>query len=326
MPKSLSSLEELNINGVEQWIQIQSKDSTQPILLILHGGPGYAMMPLFHHRNAVLEDHFIVVNWDQRGAGRSYRRTIPKKSMTFQQFLDDLNALTQILKQRFRRQRIYLLGHSWGTMMGLSAAKAHPKDYYAFVGVGQVVGPIINEIVMYEWELGEARRQNHKKAIRELTLIGHPDQFGEYPGKGPGGADPYDISDYWMGYFGGDLYGKHGTDQIDNWMLNQPVYLGKWGTKWINGNDFSKRVWDDDDAWKLDFRQSVTTLDIPAFFLHGRHDYDTPGSLVQAYVPTLDAPQKELIWFENSAHFPFYEESERFNQIMIDVVKKSTFP
>jgi pimeloyl-ACP methyl ester carboxylesterase len=325
MAPQINSLEPLSINGVEQWVQIRSNDSTLPVLLILHGGPGYAIMPLFHGFNAALEDDFVVVNWDQRGAGRSFRPRIPPASMTLRQFLDDLHVLTLHLKRRFEQERIYLLGHSFGTMLGLSAAKTHPGDYHAFVGVGQVIGPIINEITTYEWALRTARGEGNADAVRELERIGRPDGNGEYPGQGPDGASSYDVTDKWMEYFGGDLYHKHSTSEIEEWMRCQPVYQGKWWKKWLRGLDFSNRIWDDPAAWTLDFRRSVTSVDVPAYFLQGRHDYDTPWPLVEAYARTLQAPEKKLIWFEQSSHFPFYEESDRFNRAMVEVVKANTF-
>jgi pimeloyl-ACP methyl ester carboxylesterase len=326
MAQPINSLEPLTINGVKQWVQLQASDSTQPVLLILHGGPGYAIMPLFHARNAALEDSFIVVNWDQRGAGRSYSRRIPRSSMTLRQLLDDLQALTLYLKERFRQEKIYLLGHSFGTMLGLSAARDHPENYHAYVGVGQVVGPIVNEIVMYEWALQQAGREKNSKALRQLRRIGHPDEDGEYLADGPGGEAPYDTAERWMGYFGGELYQKRGSDEIDDWLLGQPVYQGKWGRKWEKGLTFSARIFEDPAAWRLDFRESARSVDVPVYFLQGHHDYDTPWPLVAEYAPILAAPRRELIWFENSAHFPFYEEPDLFNEVLVTVVKGDTYP
>jgi pimeloyl-ACP methyl ester carboxylesterase len=326
MAQPIDSLEALTINGVKQWILIQSRDTTQPILLVLHGGPGYAMLPLLRGCNPALEDDFVVVNWDQRGAGRSYSRRVPEDSMTLKQFLADLQALTLQLLKRFRRRKIYLLGHSFGSMLGLSAAKSHPENYFAYIGVGQVIGPIVNEIAMYEWTLQEAKRQGNVRAGKELKQIGHPDRQGRYPNEGPDGADPYETAAGWMRYFGGDLHRKHGSAEIDDWLLAQPAYRGNWGTRWEEGLVFSRTIFNDDAAWQLDFRKSVPSVDIPVFFLHGHHDQDTPWPLVQQYVPTLKAPRKELIWFEKSAHFPFYEQGKEFHQKMVKVVKASTYP
>ncbi len=323
MPPSINSLECLTINGVKQWILVRSNDTTRPVLLVLHGGPGFAMLPLLHAHNAALEDHFVVVNWDQRGAGRSYSRSVPAASMTFRQLLDDLRELTRRLKARFGRDRIVLLGHSFGTMLGLSAVKEHPEDYQAYVAVGQVIGPIANEIAMYDWALRRARAAGNARAVRELTRIGRPNKDGRYAHDGPGGADPYDTAEYWTGYFGGSLYGKRGGGEIETWLLEQPVYRGRWGRKWRAGLAFSGKVLDDPAAWRLDFRTSVPEVRVPAYFLQGRHDYETPAPLVEAYAAALKAPRKELVWFEKSAHFPFYEQSAEFNRALVRVLKTS---
>src|SRR6516165_10597795 len=138
MGRPIDQLTSLAVNGTVQWLQLQSADQDLPLLLILHGGPGYAIMPLFHHTNPQLESRFLVVNWDQRGAGRSFDKSIPASTMNLDQFLDDVHTVTTSLKERFGRKKIYLLGHSWGTVLGLRAVAAWPGDYHAFIGVGQV--------------------------------------------------------------------------------------------------------------------------------------------------------------------------------------------
>ena len=322
--RSINSLESLTINGVKQWLLIQSNDTTQPILLILHGGPGYAFLPLFHGFNKALEDHFIVVNWDQRGAGRSYSPTISPSSLTLRQLLADLEEITRYLKKRFHRRKIYLLGHSFGTVLGLSAVKKHPENYHAYIAVGQVIGPIPNEIAMYDWTLRQAIRSKNSRAVKELKLIGRPDEEGQYPDKGPEGADPYETAEGWMRYYGGELYKKRDSTEIDRWLLDQPEYHGKWGKKWRAGIPFSKKILTDPAAWTLDFRKTVKKVKLPVFFFQGRHDYETPAPLVKEYAATLKAPRKKLIWFDNSAHFPFYEESSAFNKTLVKVVKPNT--
>jgi pimeloyl-ACP methyl ester carboxylesterase len=321
MGQPISSLESLKINGVKQWILLQSSDQDLPVLLILHGGPGYAMMPLFHHSNQPLEDSFLVVNWDQRGAGRSYSSKIPRLTMVLDWFVKDLQWLTDYLKTRFVRQKIYLLGHSWGTLLGLLAAHASPGDYHAFCGVGQVVNLIQNEIVMYDWTLAQTKASGDAKAIKQLERIGRPDSQGEYP---HGGDKAYNISEKWMNYFGGELWGKQSDDEIVNWLFDQPEYQGKWGKKWKKGWDLSQRLFDDPAVWNLDFPSRVPSVNLPVYFFAGRHDYDTPHTLVEQYFKVISAPDKDLFWFDHSAHFPFYEEPTLFNQALIGVRNRIT--
>jgi pimeloyl-ACP methyl ester carboxylesterase len=124
-----------------------------------------------------------------------------------------------------------------------------------------------------------------------------------------------------MGHFGGDLYGKRRTRNIDGWLLKQPGYDGKWCDKWLQWFTFSiQHVFEDAAAWNLDFRKTVRTLKIPVHFLQGHHDYDTPWPLVKADASKLRAPRNQFVWFEKSSHFPFYEEREKFNAAMIEIL------
>jgi len=316
MGQPVNTLQPLAINGTVQWVSVRSADDTLPVLLVLHGGPGYAMLPLMHAHNRALEDHFVVVNWDQRGAGRSYSRETPGVTMSLDGFLDDLRDLTALLRARFRRPKVYLMGHSWGSLLGLRAVERFPGDYEAFVGVGQVVNVIRNEIVMYDWTLSQARESGAPDAVRQLEAIGRPDGRGVYP---RGGGRAYDTAERWMSYFGGDLRGHRSTEVIEDWLLSRPEYRGRWGKKWRDGLDFSGRIFDDPEVWNTDFPATLTRVEVPVFFFTGVHDRDTPHELVAGYYPNLEAPRKGLILFEKSAHFPFYEEPELFNRRLIAI-------
>ncbi len=215
----IGGLTEVTLGGIEQTILIQSNDFSKPILLILHGGPGYAMLPLLHINNQKLEDHFIIVNWDQRGAGRSYFPNIPKESMTLSQFLSDAYELTKYLKMRFDRKKLFIMGHSFGTILGLHLLKEHPDDYFAFFGVGQVVDVIENEQLSYDFALRSATKDNNKTAISELKHIGRPNGQGEYID-----ASGYEITMKWMSNYGGDLYRKKDSGEIEEILLNSKIY------------------------------------------------------------------------------------------------------
>ncbi|MDJ0689983.1 MAG: alpha/beta hydrolase [Xenococcaceae cyanobacterium MO_188.B32] len=309
--KSINSLEKITLGGIDQWISIQSKDVSQPILLVLHGGPGYAMMPLLRKRNKVLENHFTIINWDQRGAGKSYSPTIPKKSMTLEQLILDAHELTDYLRQRFSQEKIFLIGHSFGTILGIFLIKRYPDDYFAYGGIGQVVDIIENEQLSYDFALRQALADNNTQAITELEQVGRPDEQGDYLDDS---GDEVTVK--WMVYYGGELYGKTSEKEIEKAILSSKIYA-KNQKQWIKGWKFSQRLYYDEAVWYLDFRTQVTQVNVPVYFFTGRHDYDTPFPLVEQYYDVLNAPTKEIIWFENSAHFPFYEEPEKFNEMII---------
>jgi len=167
------------LGGIEQWISIRG-NIDNPILIYLHGGPGTPVMPLFRHFQASLEDYFLIVQWEQRGAGKSFSRRIPKETMTIEQFISDLYELIELLKKRFSKTKIYLIGHSWGSVLGTFIVQRYPQLFYAYIGVGQASNTVETEKRMYEFVLERSKELNNKKAIRQLEKVGPPFK-GLYP-------------------------------------------------------------------------------------------------------------------------------------------------
>src|SRR5512133_1151609 len=137
LPGSVASLERVRLGGVEQAILVRGADRTRPVVLFLHGGPGMPAMFLAHAWQRPLEDDFVVVQWDRRGTGKS-RHGVPSDSLGVRRVLDDLHELTALLRARFGGGRVLLVGHSWGSYLGLLAVRERPDDYLAFVGTGQM--------------------------------------------------------------------------------------------------------------------------------------------------------------------------------------------
>ena len=311
---AISSLEKVKIGGIDQWIYINGNDVSKPVLLFLHGGPGYSMLPILHEYNSELEKYYTVVNWDQRGAGLSYSSKIPKSTMTLKQFISDTHELTSYLKQRFKQEKIFLAGHSFGTILGMEAINKYPEDYHAFVGIGQVVSFAENEQHSYDFALKSAEEANNGKAIKELIKIGRPDENGNY--KIDSG---YETTIEWLEYFGGSLHGRNSTEALEEWILGSPIYKDakhKVESGWI----FSDYIFEDKEVRNLNYKNKIKSVEVPVYFFCGIYDYETPSKLVEEYFNVLSAPSKELVWFENSAHFPFYEEPHKFNDIMINKV------
>lgn len=285
----------------------------------MHGGPGYGMMPLLHMHNSELESHFVVVNWDQRGAALSYSPTIPESSMTLKQFVADLHELTTLLKSRFGQKKIYIAAHSFGTIIGIKAISKYPDDYWAYIGIGQVVSFAENEQQSYDFALKSAQNEKNQEAIEDLTRVGRPDNDGNYADD-----EGYDITNKWLEYYGGDLYGKRSIEELENEIYSSEVY-SKLGKKADKGVEFSQLLFEDEEVLNINFKKQLRKVNVPIYFLTGRHDYDTPFALVQQYYNLLSAPKKELVWFDSSAHFPFYEEPQKFDSVLIDKVLPETY-
>ena len=323
-PPGIQEATSLELGGVEQWVFIRGEDVTHPILLFLHGGPGSPETPAMRNYVSALEDHFVVVNWDQRGSGKSCCGTIPPETMNMEQFVQDTLELTQWLREHFNRDKIYLVGHSWGSMIGTSAAQRHPELYHAYVGIGQAVSFYEGEKISYQYTLEQAREQDNEVALQELLEIGEP---------------PYSREDFlqhigvqrkWLFEFGGMLY----EDQsqlaynlgIARDFLYAPEYSLAESVNILRGPDPSvySLLWDDMRA--IDFISDIPRLDLPVFFLVGRHDWVTVFPLVEEYYDILEAPHKELLWFDHSGHNPHYEETDRFVRLMVERVLHQTYP
>lgn len=307
-PPGIESMERITLGGVDQQIYIRGENRENPVLLFLHGGPGFSEMVPVRHYNRELEEHFVVVNWDQRGTGKSYSRKIPSESMNLEQIVDDALELTLKLQERFAVEKIYLVGHSWGSIVGVHAADRHPEYYHAYVGVGQAVDFVEAEKISYEFTVDQARILDHQEALEELRQIGPPPYTVDE-------REKIGVQRKWLFEFGGEVYGETNNAR---YLLNllkihllAPEYSVMDIVNLVRGNNLSQELmWD--DLLTTDLPAQVPALEIPVYFLTGRGDYVTVFEKVEEYYDMLEAPHKELIWFDKSAHSPNFEEPDRF--------------
>jgi len=314
----IDTLHTVTLGGLPQWVQIRGHNQRNPVLLFLHGGPGSPETPFVRHYNGGLEKHFTVVTWEQRGAGKSFSPDIPDSTMHVSRFLDDTDQLVKWLQKRFAKPKIYLVGHSWGSVLGMLAIQRHPEDFLAYVGIGQVVDMQQNEALSYEYVLNTARQRNDQKAIEEMVAIGPPVR-GTYAG----GMESLLKQRNWLTQFGGSLYGKSDANEVITQLFFAYEYSVGDLLNYGRGALFSLfRLWN--ELMDIHMVQQVPSVRVPVYFCVGRSDYQTPFTLVEKYFRQLEAPHKELIWFEKSAHSPNYEEPNRFQSVMVDKVLKQT--
>jgi len=303
---SVASIQKIEIGGIEQYIMIRGRDTNNPILLFLHGGPGYAQISYARKYQKELEDNFIVVNWDQRGAGKSFSFNIPKDTMNREQFIEDCKELIDYLCKKYNKEKIFLVGHSWGSELGLYIVDRYPEKISAFISIGQVVNGIDNEVVSYDYVVEMAQKDNNKKALKDLEKIGRP------PYKNI--VSDTAIQRKWLEKYGGVERKVNTRKDIILSCLFSPEYTGIDGIKFALGNKFTAdAMWGQNND--LDFIRDLPEVKVPVYFCVGRYDYNTPSVLVENYYNHLTAPKKEIIWFEESAHFPHFEEPEKFAQL-----------
>jgi pimeloyl-ACP methyl ester carboxylesterase len=305
---SIAELKAIVIGGVQQWISIRGEDKRKPVLLFLHGGPGTSQMALIGDYQEELEKHFIVVNWDQRGAGLSYTKQVTKESMTIKQFLNDTIELTNYLRKEFKQEKIYVVGHSWGTILGLLAINEHPELYHHYFGVSQVLSMSKVEELSYRLILEKARKHNHQKAIIQLTEMGKPPWTSLKDNR---------IHQKYLEIFKSGI-SRDGIllKTFVKKMFKSSEYTFLDMIRFIKGQYFSNKNLMD-EVRGLDLSEIIRIVKVPITLMVGRHDLTTPPEPTKIWFDSLQAKDKEWVWFERSAHSPLFEENQKFIDLVL---------
>jgi proline iminopeptidase len=309
-----------NIGGLEQWFHVRGLRREDPVLLWLHGGPGTPMMPFQASFQPLFEDQLIVAHWDQRGVGKSFNQNprFDYPSVTYDRLIQDAIEVVALLKQRYGKQQIIVLGHSWGSMLALPLLQACPESICAYIGTGQVVDIDPSEALGYQMTLQTAREKNHAVAIKELEAIApYPDSTGSM--ENPKG----DLMRRWQHMLGIGIsrrYAEVLERQTIMTALASPEYtlrdvltLGKRDASEALPTLLSELNSYDAATFGQDFA-------MPMFLFSGRHDWQTPSTLASAWFQTVRAPHKQEIWFEESAHSVMIDQPELFAQMLKSLV------
>ena len=314
---SLSEKVFININGVHQGMIIKSKNITNPVLLYLHGGmPDYFLTQKYP---TGLEDYFTVVWWEQRGSGLSFDPDLPQRTINAEQLIADTLEVTRYLQQRFQTKKIYLMGHSGGTFIGIQAAQRAPELYHAYIGIAQMSYQLESETLAYEYMLNQFKITGNEKMVRlmeaaPVTLEGDlPDSYQKIRDTAMhslGVGTTHEMNSVISGIFLPSLTFREYT-------LKEKLNL--WRGKSQSG---ISAMWD--DMIRVDLRQTIPDLEIPVYFFSGVYDYTVSSALAEDYFIKLDAPTKGFYLFNQSAHSPIFEEPEKMRQIMLQDVLKGT--
>lgn len=310
IPGSIASMEKITIGGIPQSIWFRGISTSNPPLILLHGGPGASESALFRHYNYALEQHFTVVYWEQRGTGRSFHSDIPPESMSIAQFVRDLDEVVEHVRRRFNKEKVVLVGHSWGTVPGIIHVSQHPEKVSAYVGIAQVADVPEGRRLSYDFALSEAKNRGNAKAVSEMEAIGPPPYAS---------VDERLAIGRWVERFGGIFHTNLSTGKLIWTALNTDeanlLDLIRFG----QGNRFSL-VQLEHEISRLNLSEHYRSFKVPIFFLLGRYDKHVPAILAERYFEKIEASCKRLVWFENSAHNPPFEEPARFNHILNEAV------
>ena len=314
-PHPIHALEKIRLGGSEQWIRIQGKDTSNPVLLLIQQGPGLPMLNEARdaEKQLNLEEEFVVVYWDQRGCGKSFRSGFPPQSLTLEQMIADTHELIQALTQRFSMSRLFVTGFSQGGTIAALTASRYPENIQAVICVAPEVLFAESERIAYEFALKQAAQRGNRRAMQELREIGLPPHLD---------SKTFGIRLKWLTNFGG-VY-RHKTYRMLLLQTLRQILLSRdysftdiLGT--LRGIGF---VQDHllPNLVGLDLFHGLPWLEVPIFFFQGRQDRAAPVALVERYYQGLQAPKgKQLIWFDKSAHEPHYEEPAKFREAMFRI-------
>ena len=314
----------LEVHGVRQAVLIRGHRISNPVLVYMHGGPGFPLFP-FEPNNEIfrlLEQHFTMVYWEQRGTGKSFSKRIPARTMNIEQFVADAKVVADYALLFAGQERAFVWGHSWGSGLATLVSVRYPDLVQALITTGQTVNPFLNEQMGYEFVRLRAIEENNKRALRQLMWI---DTIPEN----------YTLQDAltirrWVYHYGGIVKNNsHERPYVNleeiHEIISAPEYSLRERLNLLFFPLYSARkLWDDMNS--LDLLVDAPEIHVPVYFLLGRHDMIVSSELAATYFEELKAPVgKKLVWFESSAHRPFHEEQEKFLEVILTIRDQHAF-
>lgn len=321
-PDGIEELVPLSIGGTTQWVSIRGRHRANPVLLVIHGGPASPEMPSSWFFQNGWEDYFTVVQWDQRGSGKSFRANDPAvigPTLSLDRVVTDAAELVNLLRARLAVPKVFVLGHSWGSLVGLRLAERHPELLYAYIGAGQVIDFAAGERAGYRNTLAAAEAAGNARAVAELTALApYPDAEGHVP------IEKLGVERRWSVALGGLSYRRDDYGYYEHLFRLSPEYSDADVEAIDRGSALSLPALLGD---LMAFNASrVTHFGCPIVMFEGRHDDTTPSEVVAEWFARVHAPTKRLVWFESSAHMMMLEEPGAFLVHLVEDVRPLVGP
>lgn len=320
---SISEKTFLTVGGVRQGMFIRGKNINNPVLLYIHGGPAFPNYFLIDKHAPGLEDYFTVCYWEQRGGGLSFTPEVTTESMKFSQFSSDAIEITNYLRERFGKEKIYMLAHSGGTPFAIMAAAKEPKLYHAYMGMAQITKQAESEKIAYRYMIEQYGKEGNMKKVDELK---------KFP--------VTDSAQYIVPFYKSLLRDESMHDLGIGTMRNmrsvfKDVFIPVWMCRaytlkekfniWKSKFSFLKKTKLIDELFATDVPSVVPRLEIPVYFFSGKYDLTVNHDLCREYLKQLEAPLKGFYTFNESAHSPIYEEPQKLREIIMkDVLNGKT--
>ena len=312
---SVAELVEVRIGGHDQAIMLRGVSAEAPVLLYLEGGPGGTGIGRIRNSGDDLEQDFVVATWDQRGTGKSYDALDPTDTLTVEQMVADTLEVTNYLRDRFDETKIYLVGSSWGTTIGVLAVQRSPELFHAYVGTGQMVDQFETDELMYAESLADAQARDDEAMVEDLRDIGAPpyDDPLDYP-------IALSMNPKWIDFEHGEDYSESSGYPFSLFVAEYSLIEQLRGMPAV-AETFAvlyPRLSD------TDFRIQVPSLDVPVYLVEGKYEAAGRETLAAEWFKLLSAPRKHYVVFENSGHTPPYDEPGHFAEFMGEVLQATT--
>ncbi len=312
----------VNINGVEQGMIIRGEDINNPVILFLHGGPGMPEYFLKEIYPAGIEKYYTVCWWEQRGAGLSFDKSLNADEITNETMISDIKEVSNYLRNKFKKDKIYLLAHSGASFYGIQAASEFPELFHAYIGMAQIVNTRESEILAYEYMYGIYDEKNDKSKtgkFEKYNVYGNDDEFYSYMTSMLRDDSMHQLGIGTTRQINSIMKGRFLPVMRSNaYTMNEKINIWRGKAFIRNNTDLLKKI------TKADVSKMITSLHLPAYFMSGKYDYTVSYEITKEYVNSLQSGQKGFYTFENSAHSPLWEEPEKFIQIMnVDVLNGS---
>ncbi|ALC89333.1 alpha/beta hydrolase [Bacillus sp. FJAT-18017] len=326
----IDSVEEVTLGGVSQSILIQAENPENPVLLFLHGGPSMPIPGIASRgkdytvatNTKELVKHFVLVFWDQRGTGKSYHPNLSEDSFTIRQYVSDATELTDLLRSRFNKHKIFLAGHSWGSVIGLHLASEHPEKFHAYVGISQIISWNENDRLALKWAKEQARIRGNKKAINELESVGEPPFLDSY--------EQWSLLRKWLTRFNSMVYSdeqiKHpGLLKSSKELFQSKDYkLKDVYNTFVKGFQlvYNKKMILIRDLSSFNFKNSIKKLDLPVTFLHGEKDFHVNVLPVLNFYENIGSSfPKDLYYLPKSSHLFHPDDTKLIEGHLINQLK-----
>ena len=308
IPGSLSEKTFVHVNGTDLGMWIRAKDAGKPVLLLLGGGPGIPEYFLEQQYPTGLDEEFVVAYLEYRGTSLSYRPGTPAETMSTEQYISDVVAVTNHLRERFGQDRLYLMAHCFGTSIGVQAVARHPELYHAYIAMSQIVDQVESERTAYTYMLEQYRAAGNTRMVRRFErtpILTSDDAFRRYFTSSLRDTAMHDLG------VGTTRQMRSVISGIFFTSLRTTVYTPRERVNIWRGKALAQRAGVTADAMQFNALQQVPSLDVPVYFLAGAHDYTCDYTLQKRYFELVRAPAKAFYTFADSAHSPLFAEPER---------------